>query len=84
MKPHKHAELIKAWADGAEIEVSSNLTNWTSVYHPNWHLENARYRIKPQKKSLGELLEVACDRVGTYQETAERFLKLVKEHGYDI
>jgi hypothetical protein len=20
MKPHKHAELIKAWADGAEIE----------------------------------------------------------------
>ena len=20
MKPHKHAELIKAWADGAEIQ----------------------------------------------------------------
>jgi hypothetical protein len=25
MKPHKHAELIKAWADGATIQVKFTL-----------------------------------------------------------
>jgi hypothetical protein len=28
MKPHKHAELIKAWADGAEIEWRIKGVDW--------------------------------------------------------
>lgn len=47
-QPHKHAELIKLWAEGAEIEIK---------YLPNgiWHtpdviswLDGAEYRIKPE------------------------------------
>ena len=47
-KPHKHAELIKAWADGAEIEVLDH-DKWWSVPSPGW-MENSQYRIKPEPK----------------------------------
>lgn len=46
--PHKHAELIKAWADGAEIQYKSNaLGKWINSKSPMWG-ETAKYRIKPQ------------------------------------
>jgi hypothetical protein len=47
-KPHRHAKLIKAWADGAEIETWSkkNLV-WEEITSPFW-LETEEYRIKPQ------------------------------------
>ena len=45
MKPHKHAELIKAWADGAEIECRIG-GEWNRINKPNWH-EVMEYRIKP-------------------------------------
>lgn len=49
--PHKHAELIKAWADGAEIECLNSNGDWlnTGPYTPSWyHLK--QYRIKPEEK----------------------------------
>jgi hypothetical protein len=49
-KPHKHAELIKAWADGAEIEYYSVADDeWkpTPTTTPSWS-ENSVYRIKPE------------------------------------
>lgn len=57
-KPHKHAELIKAWADGAEIQVESpkynspmhgdiNETKWDDILNPSWDLKK-KYRIKPK------------------------------------
>lgn len=53
--PHKHAELIKAWADGAEIEVEAHAGQcfWIScaVYNnPQWN-EKVNYRIKPQRSN---------------------------------
>ena len=37
MKPHKHAELIKAWADGAEIEYKSKVDGvWCSRDDDPW------------------------------------------------
>lgn len=48
MKPHKHAELIKAWADGAEIEVKNEDGTW-ELTNPIWHPNNI-YRIKPEEK----------------------------------
>lgn len=42
MKPHKHAELIKAWADGARIEVK--VGHWVEVNHPDWSI-HCEYRI---------------------------------------
>jgi hypothetical protein len=48
LKPHKHAEVIKAWADGAEIETLSKLQKcWVGVSHPAWE-EDYEYRIKPE------------------------------------
>lgn len=48
MKPHKHAELIKAWADGAEIESREGET-WLSSRNPTW-AEWGEYRIKHEPK----------------------------------
>ena len=48
MKPHKHAELIKAWADGAEIEYESHGI-WVDEAYPDWYPE-MQYRIKPEPK----------------------------------
>ena len=48
MKPHKHAELIKAWADGATIECN-DCGVWFYANNPTWQ-ENMEYRIKPEPK----------------------------------
>jgi hypothetical protein len=58
MKPHKHAELIKAWADGAEIQ-----ERYAKGKHPDdfdwvdfdgdWsfaHSNEYDFRIKPEPK----------------------------------
>ena len=47
-QPHKHAELIKAWADGAEIEVYWN-GKWEEADAPVWNTKS-EYRIKPEPK----------------------------------
>jgi hypothetical protein len=49
-KPHKHAEIIKAWADGAEIQARDGLRNvWVDIIgNPAWTSES--YRIKPEPK----------------------------------
>ena len=50
MKPHKHAELIKAWADGAEIErYDHEDKDWLDDEQPLWY-EADEYRIKPEPK----------------------------------
>ena len=49
MKPHKHAELIKAWADGAKIEMKWSEHTWNAQEYPQWYPEN-EYRIKPEPK----------------------------------
>lgn len=45
--PHKHAELIKAWADGAEVQVKDFRARWLNMANPTWHEWN-EYRIKPK------------------------------------
>lgn len=47
--PHKHAEVIKAWADGAEIEsIAPWLGEWVDCPNPLWR-DTVSYRIKPSK-----------------------------------
>ena len=46
--PHVHAELIKAWADGAEIEALT-LHDWKDCFQPRWS-PSCEYRIKPEPK----------------------------------
>lgn len=52
-KPHEYAELIKLWADGAEIEykfVNGAVNIWLSVANPPWNNEDLEFRIKPEPK----------------------------------
>jgi hypothetical protein len=48
MARHKHADLIHAWADGAEIQVLNN-GKWIDIYYPVWE-KTAEYRVKLQLK----------------------------------
>lgn len=57
MKPHKHAELIKLWADGAEIECK-DCGIWYNATHPRWQ-EDMEYRIKPEPASDFGMLFIA-------------------------
>ena len=65
-KPHKHAELIKAWADGAKIQARDS-DGWKDVYEnqPSW-LDCFEFRIKPEPKS---------------EETKEKYLYLNWQDG---
>jgi len=49
-KPHKHEEIIKAWADGAQVQYLNSLTyRWEDCVDnsPTWYLDT-EYRIKPE------------------------------------
>jgi hypothetical protein len=59
--PHVHAELIKAWADGAAIQflaTSSGSEGWTDVgkHNPVWK-GGRLYRIKPSKTNRDYKIE---------------------------
>lgn len=49
-KPHIHAELIKAWADGAKIQFKNMDGEWQDcTTTPGWSVLSL-YRIKPEPK----------------------------------
>ena len=50
--PHKHADLIKAWADGAEIQYrdKGEQAAWDTMTVPYWNCDWIEFRIKPQPK----------------------------------
>ena len=47
--PQKHATLIRAWADGAEIEFQRTNDIWAATNPPAWS-NDVEYRIKPEPK----------------------------------
>lgn len=48
MPKHPHAELIKAWADGAQIETfSKRYKRWVYSKKPTWDTAT-EYRLKPR------------------------------------
>lgn len=56
--PHKHAELIKAWADGAGIRFfSDDLRDWVLTEKPMW-LTETRYRIAPTNPNADKIAEI--------------------------
>jgi hypothetical protein len=67
---HRHADLIHAWAEGAEIQGRANDDcNWIDL-HPTrltW-ADNVEYRIKPEKKP-----DVVRYYYGEYLATAKFF-----------
>ena len=48
-QPHKHAAVIKAWADGAKVQSKVSGSQWMDNDYPQWY-ENTQYRVKPEPK----------------------------------
>ena len=48
-KPHKHRDLIIAWANGATIQTYLDIDYWCDDPYPEWDGEFV-YRIKPEPK----------------------------------
>ena len=60
---HIHAEVIKAWADGAEIEFRfsrDGLWNPCKNNCPGW-LEETQYRVKPKNIVINRRIEYYYD-----------------------
>ena len=49
MKEHKHAELIRKWADGHEIECET-YPGWAIDPTPSWSI-CLNYRLRPKTKT---------------------------------
>lgn len=75
---HKHADVIIAWANGAEIESKVAATGeWVRARHPGWH-EDCEYRVKPPAKKYRVALfkypgVEAVVSVANSEEDAERY-----------
>jgi len=46
---HKHADLIHAWAEGAQIQSRADGGYWEDRDYPSWS-PDWEYRIKPEPK----------------------------------
>lgn len=71
--PHRHANIIKAWADGIKVQYKNHATNeWNDVDTPSWVGEE--YRIKPEPKILHGFA-LYNEHLGTFQfqENNNRF-----------
>lgn len=84
-KPHKHATLIKAWADGAEIEYLNNETgDFEPIEHPRWR-EWLEYRLKPEPDTTKA---IGADIVGVWRSDwkatpFERYISFGQHDGTD-
>ena len=59
---HKHADLIHAWAEGAEIEIyDPGVGQWRQSLHPTFGT-TCEYRIKPTPKP--DVVWYASPRIG--------------------
>ena len=78
MKPHKHAELIKAWADGAVIEECIK-GQWFEVPYPEWY-EQYEFRIKPEQKPdvVRELAVFHSKDEGLFMSEKQHFMANLK------
>ena len=65
MKPHEHAELIKKWADGAEVQCFNTADNeWQDEPYPDWY-PTSQYRIKPEiERLIVETAQISLDKNG--------------------
>ncbi|QHZ59766.1 hypothetical protein HWD03_gp085 [Alteromonas phage vB_AmeM_PT11-V22] len=54
--PHKYADVIKAWADGYEVQ-SFNCGKWNDVNYPTFN-PDLEWRIKPDNPNQDRILEI--------------------------
>ena len=67
--PHKHRDVIIAWANGEEIEsFVTKLGMWQPCEHPVW-TENCEYRIKPKRVKKEGWVNVYNDTCAVFYPT---------------
>lgn len=74
-KPHKHAALIKQWADGAVIQIYNNDGQcWydAPLNRPAWH-ETVTYRIKPVTRKYRVAAFKDCSIIASSDNQANAF-----------
>ena len=78
--PHIHAEVIKAWADGAKIQwFNSAIDRWSDIATPSWNIE-FKYRIKPEPKKVQlRFFEDTSGRVRCWTDSWASDLKRAEE-----
>ena len=79
---HKHADLIKQWADGAQIEWRDRNGDWCDISgSPAWSIETT-YRIKPEPKP--DICTYLTVRYGyTGNQTEQQYYSDVVKFTYD-
>jgi len=63
MPKQVHCDVIKAWADGAEIEYRNSSGLWVPKTHPVWD-SIAEYRVKPTPNIVS--LKLCIKQEGTH------------------
>ena len=77
--PHKHAEIIKAWAEGAQIqvlidtyppsgEVEQTWKDFGKDIAPIW-VPSYQYRIKPEPQVIECWIHLCSMELNSYQKT---------------
>jgi len=63
MPKHVHYNVIKAWAEGAEIQLQNTKGEWRTVEPPAWD-KNTNYRVKPTPNIVS--LKLCIKQEGTH------------------
>ena len=86
VKPHKWADVIHQWADGAEIQclvTGVNTSIWITITDPLF-TQNGQYRIKPsEEEELKEKIDNQHERMTKafkhYQDVCDESFKEIKK-----
>ena len=85
MRRHKHADVIHAWAEGAELQFyNKSFERWETAKQPGF-LESTLYRIKPKEPEWWENIPehgVLCW-VSDLYDYPKMYISLVLEYRKD-
>jgi len=73
--PHKHVELIKAWADGEIIQYRNN-EDWIDVREPSW-IADVQYRIKSEPAQSLKWHYSNARNTGNYRRLIEIAIEII-------
>lgn len=89
--PHKHAEVIKAWANGEDVQYHENGI-WKDAVTPFWEKDDdTEWRIKPEpeypetRMTDGEIRKIYFEHVGdanaSYRAVANAVIRRAIQDG---
>ena len=71
MKPHIHAAVIHAFADGAEVQVMTDFGEWKDCQYPNFD-PHCKYQVKPAAPKWPQTTMGAGALIQAYQDGAKK------------